>query len=359
MPLSQPQAVRTFCEQCRRMLLSCDPQQVHLVPSQFVTVCTKFTAAAIAIKSPISAVAPLQAAVCALQPSITHFTPLHAELLKVCLLSKCYSAAKQTLSMELLHVDKDATLVTPRDLLLYHYYAGMVYTGLKQYRQAVQHFVLCVSAPTHVLNTIMLEAYKKCLLCSLIDTGEVPKLPKYTSPTITRPIKNTLQPYTEFSDAFTAGKHAELKTALEKHASVFTTDHNLGLAKQCVSALMRRSIRTLTETYLTLSLEAIAEMTALPTAAAAEKQVRDMIASGQIHATIDGTKGMVHFNERAEQYDSKATLLQMEGAMDHVIGLATKLHELLGSLAVDQNYLSRVAAQEGQPQWEEEAMLSK
>ena len=111
------------------MLLSCDPQQVHLVPSQFVTVCTKFTAAAIAIKSPISAVAPLQAAVCALQPSITHFTPLHAELLKVCLLSKCYSAAKQTLSMELLHVDKDATLVTPRDLLLYHYYAGMVFTG--------------------------------------------------------------------------------------------------------------------------------------------------------------------------------------------------------------------------------------
>ena len=45
-PLSQPHAARTFCEQCRRMLLSCDPQQVHLVPSQFVSVCTKFTAAA-------------------------------------------------------------------------------------------------------------------------------------------------------------------------------------------------------------------------------------------------------------------------------------------------------------------------
>ena len=33
-PLSQPQAARTFCEQCRRVLDGCDPQQVQLVPAQ-------------------------------------------------------------------------------------------------------------------------------------------------------------------------------------------------------------------------------------------------------------------------------------------------------------------------------------
>jgi len=300
--------------------------------------------------------------VCALQPSPSHFTPLHAELLKVCLLSKCYSAARPLLKQELLHVDRDATLVTPRDLLLHHYYAGMVETGLKSYRAAVQHFTLCVSAPTQVLNTIMLEAYKKCLLCSLIDTGELPKLPKYTSPTITRPIKNHLAAYSEFADAFTAGKPAELRASLEKHAATFTADHNLGLAKQCVSALMRRSIRTLTETYLTLSLPHIAEMIYLPDAAAAEKQLRDMIVSGQIHATIDAQKGMVHFVERPEQYDSKSAVLAMEGALEQVIGLASKLHGLLGSLSVDNNYLSRVSAQEGQPvQWDpsDESALGK
>jgi len=363
-PLSQPQAVRTFCDQCRRMLQGCDPHQVHLVPSQFVAVCCKFTAAAIAIKSPLSAVGPLQAAVCALQPSPSHFTPLHAELLKVCLLSKCYFAARPLLKQELLHVDRDATLVTPRDLLLHHYYAGMVATGLKDYRAAVQHFTLCVSAPTHVLNTIMLEAYKKCLLCSLIDLGDVPKLPKYTSPTITRPIKNHLAAYTEFAEAFASGKPADLRAALEKHSAAFSADHNLGLAKQCLSALMRRSIRTLTETYLTLSLAHIAEMVCLADVAAAEKQVRDMIAMGQIHATIDGQKGMVHFIERSEQHDSKGALLDMEGALEQVIGLATKLHGLLGSLSVDQNYLARVSAQEsrtdvvwgGEP---DESVLSK
>ena len=120
------------------------------------------------------------------------------------------------------------------------------------------------------------------------------------------------------------------------------------------------AIRTLTETYVTLALPTIAEITQLPDAASAEKHVRDMIVAGQIHATIDSPKGTVHFIERTEQYDSKAAVLAMEAAMQQVVGLATKLHTLLGSLAVDQNFLARVSATEGQPQWaEEEAMLSK
>ena len=45
-------------------------------------VCNKFSAAAIAIKSPLVAVRPLMAAAAALQPGPTHFTPLHAEFLK-------------------------------------------------------------------------------------------------------------------------------------------------------------------------------------------------------------------------------------------------------------------------------------
>ena len=359
MPLSQPHAVHGFCDQCRRMLQGCDPLQVQLVPSQFVAVCTRFAAAAIAIKSPLMAVGPLQSAVYALQPAPTHFTPLHAELLKCCLLSKCYYAAKPVLEQELMHVDREATLVTPRDLLLYHYYAGMVLTGLKSYRDAVERFTLCVSAPTHVLNTIMLEAYKKCLLCSLIEAGDVPKLPKYTSPTISRPIKTHLTAYTEFAEAFTGGKPAELKASLAKHTAAFVADHNLGLAKQCVPALMRRNITMLTQTYLTLSLPHIAEMVFLDDAAAAEKQVRDMIVAGQIHATIDRQKSTVHFVERSEQYDSPETLLAMEASLVQAIGLAGKLQALHSSLSTDHNYLARLNAHEGQPQWEEETMLSK
>lgn len=88
----------------------------------------------------------------------------------------------------------------------------------------------------------------------------MPKLPKYTSPILTRAIKNQLAPYTEFADAFVAGKPGDLQAVLERQSATFSGDRNLGLVKQCIFACMRRSIRTLTETYLTLSLPHIAEL---------------------------------------------------------------------------------------------------
>jgi len=294
-----------------------------------------------------------------LQPTPSHFTPLHAEFLKACVLSKCYHAAAPLLEQELLTVDRDATILSPRDLLLFHYYAGIVQTGLKNYASAVQYFTLCVTAPTHVLNTIMLEAYKKCLLCSLVHSGEPPRLPKYVSPTITRAIKSTIAPYTELAEAFASGKRESVQHLVEKHSAAYALDHNLGLAKQTVPALMRRSIRTLTETYLTLSLSDIATHVGLASAAGAEKQIRHMVVSGEIAAAIDEPRGMVHFLERPETYESVATLVSMERALQSAIALNTKLHELHGSICTDSNYLARVATQDRPAQWDEDSVLSK
>jgi COP9 signalosome complex subunit 3 len=213
-PLSNPSAVSVFIEQCRRLLLNCAAEQVRMVPSKFVDLCSKFSQACMNAKTPLAAVKPLLTAALALQPTPSHFTPLHAECVKLCLLAKTYSAATPLLQQELLHIDAQATLLTPRDLLLYHYYAGIALTGLKDYVSAVTYFTLCVSAPTHVHNAIMIEAYKKCLLCSLIGSGEMPRLPKYVAAPIARPIKSSLGGYTELAEAFSAGKLADLRAAV-------------------------------------------------------------------------------------------------------------------------------------------------
>jgi len=331
-----------------------------MVAKLFVSVCTKFSAACHAAKAPLSAIRPLQHATCALQPTPSHFTPLHAEFLKACLLAKCYSAAQPILDQELMHVDREATLVVPRDLLLCHYYAGMIHTGLKRYQSALDAFMLAVTAPTHVLNAIMMEAYKKALLCALIVRGEPPSLPKYVSPMVARAIKNTIAPYTEFAEAFGKSEASALREVLTKHEAAFVADHNLGLAKQCLPASMRRTIRRLTETYLTLSLSQISELIGLEDAAAAERRVREMIISSEIYATIDQQKGVVHFLERPEHYDSHEAVKLMEGALGGAISLATKLQDLHSTIATDRNYLARVSAQDRQPQWnEEESLLSK
>jgi len=357
-PLSSLQAVSVFLRQCRRLLLACDPVQAQMVPGQFVAVCSKFSAAAVAIKTPIAAVRPLQLAALALQPSPRHFTPLHAEFMKVALLAKCYSAAQPLLGQELTQVDKDATGVTPRDLLLYHYYSGTIQVGLKQFPLAIQYFTLAFSAPSSVLNAIMVEAYKKCALCSLVGSGETIRVPKYTSLPMSRHAKNGVAAYTEFAECF--GKHdlKEVRASLEKHAAAFSRDHNLGLAKQCVQAVIRRNIHRLTQTYLTLSLGDISESVGLSGAAEAERYVVNMVATGEIAATIDEGKGMVHFTERAERHDSDAAVAAMEGKIQGAVAIAQKLLRLNSQLATDNNYVSRML-RERQPRWEDEAMSTK
>jgi len=235
----------------------------------------------------------------------------------------------------------------------------MVEIGFKRYKTAIQYLTLAFSAPTHVLNSIMVEAYKKCLLCSLIEAGEAPRVPKYTASIVQRHLKATaLAPYTELSDAFFSHKMADLRAALEKHATALQTDHNHGLAKQCVEALKRRNIYILTRTYLTLSLVHIAENAQLADAAEAEKYVCDMVGAGEISATIDQPQGMVQFDERQERFDSQGAAGVMEQNINRAIALAQKLQETNLQLATDQNYLSRI--QERQPRWEDDAtMLAK
>ena len=68
---------------------------------------------------------------------------------------------------------------------------------------------------------------------------------------------------------------------------------------------------------------------------------------------------MVHFTEKLEQFDSNAAAALLEEKICGAIGLAKKLHELHAQLSSDANYLSRVASQEKQSRWDDDAMLSK
>lgn len=57
--------------------------------------------------------------------------------------------------------------------LLYYYYGGMVYTALKKYERALYFFEVCITTPAMAMSHIMLEAYKKFLMVSLIVEGKV------------------------------------------------------------------------------------------------------------------------------------------------------------------------------------------
>ncbi len=62
----------------------------------------------------------------------------------------------------------------------------MIYTGLKRFDEALFFLEACLRVPALTMSHIMLEAYKKFVLLSLIHSGEVPAPPKCAAQVVNR-----------------------------------------------------------------------------------------------------------------------------------------------------------------------------
>jgi len=172
------------------------------------------------------------------------------------------------------------------------------------------------------------ECYKKYLLVCLLYNGQVQAVPKYTSSIVQRHLKSTCPQYQEFVNAYGTNSTDEVHKVAQEHSEAFQKDGNFGLIKQCIQALYRSNIKRHTRTYLTLSLDQIAQTVKLPSAKQAENFVLKMIESGEIYATISQKDGMVSFHEDPEEYDDNRMLNHLDAQIKASIGLALKLRNV-------------------------------
>lgn len=137
-----------------------------------------------------------------------------------------------------------------------------------------------ITTPAMAVSHIMLEAYKKYILVSLILHGKVQQLPKYTSQIVGRFIKVSawtpwfgstvktrelimfsvcvcdVKPlsnaYHELAQVYASNNPSELRAVVSRHGETFTRDNNSGLVKQCLSSLYKKNIQRLTKVWTTL-----------------------------------------------------------------------------------------------------------
>jgi COP9 signalosome complex subunit 3 len=266
--------------------------------------------------------------------------------MQVCLLSKCYNTAVSILNDEIYDVNQDLTGVTAKDMLLYYYYGGMVYTGLKEYKRALIFFKTVVTAPAVVLSSIMVEAYKKYILLSLIVHGKILSLPRYTSSVVQRYHKTSFPQYQEFATAFGTHSTDDLHKVAELHAEIFHKDKNFGLVKQCIQSLYSKNIQRHTQTYLTFSLQDMAASAKLRSPQEAEKHVLHMIEKGEIFASINQKDGTVSFQEDPENYDTKTMTTYLDRQVQKVIELGQKVRAIDETIASSPHYLQRTSVHE-------------
>jgi len=280
-------------------------------------------------------------------------TPIHGDFLQLCLLAKCYHIAVPILNDEILEVNPDLTGVTSRDMLLYFYYGGMIYTGVKQYKQAFGFFRQAVSTPATSLSAIMVESYKKYILVSLLVSGKLVSLPKYTSAAFQRFQKAGFAPYQELANAYSTQSTDDIHKVAQQHAEIFIKDHNMGLVKQCIQSLYRRNIQRHTQTYITFSLQDIATSVKLQNAKESENQILKMIEDGEIFATMSQKDGMVVFQEDPECYDTNKVVFDLDNAIQKVIDIGKKVRTLDETIASSSHYIQKTTVQERGNRWGE------
>nr|KJB76443.1 hypothetical protein B456_012G088900 [Gossypium raimondii] len=271
-----------------------------------------------------------------LQSSTEHLTTLHPEFLLLCLLAKCYKTGLSILEEDIFEVDQ------PRDLYLYCYYGGMICIGQKCFRKALELLHNVVTAPMSTINAIAVEAYKKYILVSLIHHGQLStSLPKYASGVAQRNLKSLCLSYIELANSYNNGKIADLETYVQANMEKFGSDNNLGLVKQVVSSIYKRNIQRLTQTYLTLSLQDIANTVQLNSPKEAEMHVLQMIQDGEIYATINQKDGMVRFLEDPELYKTCEMIEHIDLSIQRLMTLSKKLTVMDELISCDPLYLGK------------------
>ena len=103
-------------------------------------------------------------------------------------------------------------------------------------------------------------------------------------------------------------------------------------------------MRRLTDCYITLSLEDIAQQVGLASADEAQVQLLWLIERGLIFATIDQSTRMVHFSDGSDISEGAAAdalTAKLEGSVAQVVALASRVQALDVELSKNPKFLSR------------------
>lgn len=327
--------------QAQEFIIGCNGEQVRFAPDTYAELCHLLTHSLVELKLPLRGIDLMRRAIRKIQLFDSQLTSIHADLCQLCLLAKCFKPALEFLNTDITSISQEGGQFDAKYFLLYYYYGGMIYTALKNYDRALYFFEVAITTPAMAVSHVMLEAYKKYILVSLILHGKVLNIPKYTSQVVGRFIKPLSQAYHDLATAYATNNSDELRTAINKYQESFARDSNTGLTKQVIASLYKKNIQRLTKTFLTLSLSDVASRVQLSGPGEAEKYILNMIEDGEIFATINQKDGMVIFHDDPEKYNSPAMLRRLEEEMAVCTDLDRKVQTMEEDIMVNPQFVKK------------------
>ena len=197
-----------------------DPKQVLLAMNEINNLANLCFSISYSKKICIAVVRPLKNMIKRLSLK-SNLTGVHPVFAKTCLLAKTYNAAEEILNDSIEDVHPETYDIDIQDFLLYHYYGGMLYCGLKKFNKALEFFKIVITSPALAPSMIAMESYSKYILMSLLLHGKILPLPKYTPNCLVKAFKGRkdVLPYIEFANAFESLSLSRVQVGLCVNAS--------------------------------------------------------------------------------------------------------------------------------------------
>uniref|UniRef100_A0A8C0Y523 COP9 signalosome subunit 3 n=1 Tax=Cyprinus carpio carpio TaxID=630221 RepID=A0A8C0Y523_CYPCA len=302
----------TLFSQVQLFISTCNGEHIRYATDTFAGLCHQLTSALVERKQPLRGISIIKQAIDKMQMNTNQLTSVHADLCQLCLLAKCFKPAVPFLELDMMDICKENGAYDAKHFLCFYYYGGMIYTGLKDFERALYFFEQAITTPAMAVSHIMLEAYKKYILVSLILHGKVQQLPKYTSQIVGRFIKPLSNAYHELAQVYASNNPSELRAVVSRHGETFTRDNNSGLVKQCLSSLYKKNIQRLTK-----------------------------IEDGEIYASINQKDGMVCFHDNPEKYNNPAMLHKIDQEMLKCIEVDEKLKSMDQEITVNHQFVQK------------------
>jgi COP9 signalosome complex subunit 3 len=329
----------TFIQAALPLLTSGDTEQIRMAADKFSKICMKL--AECLLRHPhlcYRGAFSLKTAVDKVSSNPNLLTPVHTAFVLICLKASLYDYALPVINTPILAIDPPSNSLNSLDFLSYFYYSGMIFTGLKQYANAIESFRTALRAPTVQPSIVQVECFKKMILVSLIADGTA--LTREQEEGISTPVMQKLK--------LICGVYVNLAVRLRQDPEAFsklvedsqrqmTEDNNIGLIKQLGAALRKRRIRGLTDTYVTVALNDMG----LESASVAEDTLLGMIADGEIFARMDQKNGMVTFEDNPEEFKTRDMINSLDGRIREIISLNNQLQTIHQETVVSKRYVER------------------
>uniref|UniRef100_A0AC34RHX3 PCI domain-containing protein n=1 Tax=Panagrolaimus sp. JU765 TaxID=591449 RepID=A0AC34RHX3_9BILA len=243
-----------------------------------------------------------------------HLTPAHASLLCCCLKARHFRFCMNFLEIDAYSLLKEGlverTMIQPlmvcgtEPVLLYFYYGSLIHAVQENYVEALNFLEYLISMRNMGQSAIVIEAFKKAILFSLILGQKKLCLPGC------RMLKYLLhqpqvRPYLDLAYIITvAPKSFDVSILvseyLEKNkqkpgSGAISKDNNFGLVEILMEKLRERRIISLPTTFTAIEKKQAMIRTFYNDTEAFDNDIRKLISQGLLKGNIDQEKGILYF----------------------------------------------------------------